>query len=181
MAAPIGNSNGVKWTTEQDETLKRLYADHLLSCTAIARWFPGKSRNSIIGRVHRLQLPLRGNGKGQRAPRNIQRKSTAGLRISLGKVPAALRVPTGKVRALVPRRSEIELRCAAIEPLHIPLGELTKDNCHWPYGDGPFSFCGHARFQGSYCAAHFYLSIGPGTPGERAANHVSRRQLEGMR
>ncbi len=169
MGAPIGNLNGVKWTTEQDEILKRLYAEGV-SCRNIASYIPGKTRNSVIGRVHRMKLPLRGQNRRDPDKPVIRKKRT-----NLGR-PGLLRPNQPR-----PSKDETVMRCAAIEPHHIALSDLTKDNCHWPYGDGPFTFCGHDRFLKSYCAAHFFLSIGPGTPSERAADSVSRGRLEGVR
>jgi hypothetical protein len=35
--------------------------------------------------------------------------------------------------------------------------ELAADQCKWPYGDGPFVFCGHPVPEGvrNYCPHHF--------------------------
>lgn len=165
--APKGNTNGLKWSPEQDDLLKKLYAEQL-SCSAISKQIVGKSRNAVIGRIHRMGLT--GREPVQRPSRNATRRVS-------GRKP-------GGLTSVTLRRAKIdmpELRCDAVEPLHIGLGDLTEDNCHWPYGDGPFTFCGHVKFQGSYCAPHYFLSIGPGTPGERAAARVPRRILEGAR
>ena len=39
---------------------------------------------------------------------------------------------------------------------HVDLLELEPGQCRWPYGDGPFTFCGcpTASDDGSYCRAH---------------------------
>jgi GcrA cell cycle regulator len=50
-------------------------------------------------------------------------------------------------------------------------------DCRYPYGGDErgeaITFCGHPQRAGSsYCAAHFDLSIGPGTASERAADRA---------
>lgn len=71
------------------------------------------------------------------------------------------------------------LRCAEVTPLHLSLMDLKPDCCRWPYGgypgNDPITFCGHPMFMRSYCMAHYQLSIGNGTPSERAAHRVSER------
>lgn len=168
------------WTAHEDEKLKTLYADRL-SCAAIANYFPNKSRNAIIGRVHRLKMPLRGGGtKPPRAARSTpypweeagKSKSTYYRSRSAEQLPP-------KPKIIRPPREETELRCDAIDPLSIPLSDLHANQCRWPYGDGPFTFCGHEIFQGSYCGGHFFLSIGAGTGSERAAHKVAKSKLQG--
>lgn len=42
-----------------------------------------------------------------------------------------------------------------IEPKHLELFELEPQDCRWPYGDKPFTFCGHQHNVGSsYCSYH---------------------------
>jgi GcrA cell cycle regulator len=48
------------WTAERVEQLKALYAAGL-SCGEIAARMGGITRNAVLGKVHRLGLPLRGN------------------------------------------------------------------------------------------------------------------------
>lgn len=64
-----------------------------------------------------------------------------------------------------------------------PLLELGKRECHWPddepNADGLITFCACRTFDGSsYCEAHEILSRGFGTPSERAAHKVGKRELE---
>lgn len=54
-----------------------------------------------------------------------------------------------------------DCRDAEIAPLHVGLLDLKPGACRYPYGDGPFTFCGHGTLAGkSYCAAHQRLSYG---------------------
>jgi hypothetical protein len=63
----------MKWTDERVELLKKLWADGLLSASQIAAELGGISRNSVIGKVHRLGLSGR-----PRAPRKPRRRPALG-------------------------------------------------------------------------------------------------------
>lgn len=59
--------------------------------------------------------------------------------------------------------------------LNVTLFENT--GCMWPVNDGgPYLFCGHVKFKGSYCQHHHVRSMGSGTEGERRALSVLRAQ-----
>lgn len=52
-----------------------------------------------------------------------------------------------------------QIRCAEVLPRHLSLLELEPDDCRYPYGEGPITFCGRAkRENSSYCPAHFDLT-----------------------
>jgi len=75
------------------------------------------------------------------------------------------------------------LRCVEIVPRHLGLVDLEPCDCRYPYGGDEegeaITFCGHPRREGSsYCAPHFHLTRGPGTPAERAAGTVLLRLVE---
>jgi GcrA cell cycle regulator len=77
------------------------------------------------------------------------------------------------------------LRCADVVPRHLSLIDLERCDCRYPYGGDADSetitFCGHPRRRGSsYCAAHFKLSIGPGTAAERDADRVLLKIAEAV-
>jgi GcrA cell cycle regulator len=76
-----------------------------------------------------------------------------------------LRIISGfkSLRVIKTTTSEVgPLRCAEIEPLHVDMLDLSRDQCHYPYGDGPFTFCGQPAHQGSsYCTAHHFLCWTP--------------------
>ena len=54
----------MNWTDERVEMLKKLWADGL-SASQIAAQLGGVSRNAVIGKVHRLNLPGRAKSGGQ--------------------------------------------------------------------------------------------------------------------
>lgn len=46
-----------------------------------------------------------------------------------------------------------------LKPKHISLFQLTNATCKWPFGDGPFTFCGQPSVTGfPYCAHHKALA-----------------------
>lgn len=160
------------WTAEQTEELKRLYGEGL-SCSAIAAVM-GKSRNAVIGRAHRIGLERRGAGKRAEIEVGDRRGSKSPPREKTNTPP--------RVRTIRPPQEQITERVAAVEPLHIGLLDLESHHCRYPYGDTPnITFCGHQVFAGfSYCAPHFFLCTGLGTPSERAATDISKRVREAV-
>ena len=57
--------SGCNWDDESTEKLRRLWAEGL-SARKIAVQIPGATRNSVIGKAHRLGLPAR--AKSTRKP-----------------------------------------------------------------------------------------------------------------
>lgn len=42
-----------------------------------------------------------------------------------------------------------------VVPLNIDLGDLKNSQCRYPYGEGPYTFCGHpVKEKSPYCADH---------------------------
>ena len=156
MNFPFPNAtfvNAPGWTDERVARLKEVYKDGL-SCSQIAALLGFVSRNAVIGKVHRLGLERRGSNYSGNQRSKPGRKPQ----------PRVERSPVIQFRPKVRHESpELKaMRCAEIEPLHIGIDALTFENCHWPYGDGPFTFCGHISLKGrSYCEAHFALSTKP--------------------
>jgi GcrA cell cycle regulator len=77
------------------------------------------------------------------------------------------------------------LRCIEIEPRHLPLLELERGDCRFPYGgdkDGQaVTFCGHPRRTGSsYCTPHFHLSRSLDVAEERALSAAPLRLVDAV-
>lgn len=155
------------WTEERVGQLKELYANGM-SCSRIAAELrSGITRNAVIGKVHRLGLEKRGQGrreKTERKPRVYKKRShQPKVRI----VPAngnsnQFRVIQVSTTALA------ALRCVEVTPRGLTLLELQKNDCRYPYGDSDFTFCGHPKLEGSsYCPEHFALT--QPLPSERRA------------
>jgi hypothetical protein len=132
------------WPDERVEQLKKLYADGY-SCAQIAGHLGHATRNAVIGKVHRLGLTRSGRlvpKAGVRAPREAKKPAKGGFN------PFEARWQPKKPA------EPIAIRCAAVEPRHLSAPEAGK--CKYPYGDGPFTFCGHDTAR-SYCDLHHEL------------------------
>jgi GcrA cell cycle regulator len=153
------------WTDERVELLKKLWADGL-SASRIAAELGGVSRNSVIGKVHRLGLSGRAKSASTSVPR--QRKPRTHQHM--------MRIARPGVRgntALAPLHvfeTELEPEPEVIENI-VPMGqrctilELTDSTCRWPIGDpsaADFFFCGGKTIEGlPYCGYHSRVAYQP--------------------
>jgi GcrA cell cycle regulator len=143
-----GNHNAAKWEPEHDEALRRNRSEGLSGAQSAAalndKFHTGYSRNSVIGRLHRLGLT---EPMAKRIPRGVVTRKNPERKPRL--VPPTL-----------PPSKQIESRTADVIPLHLPLADLKPHDCRYPFGDAaPFSFCGHGRMAGSsYCFEHLCLT-----------------------
>jgi GcrA cell cycle regulator len=139
------------------------------------------SRNAAIGRARRMGLasPARPGELPGHWPK-LPPKAKAPLR----QKPQQRRVPEFlRPMPVFPRVHTAPLRCVEIVPRHLRLVDLERADCRYPSGGDEegeaITFCGHPRREGSsYCAPHFHLTRGPGTPSERAAGTVLLRLVE---
>jgi hypothetical protein len=144
----------VSWTEKDDDTLSDLYAKGLTSSQIGARM--GRSRNSIIGRVHRLGLQ---KTRGITQPKLAHKVTKPVKHIKLAPVaksltPAYFYVPK-------PVSPECPKQTVGIysypKPPHfkgVSLIALEPDECRYPYEntDGVIEFCGQRRKpDSSYC------------------------------
>lgn len=107
------------------------------------------SRNACISRAIRMGLPSANPRPTERKPR----ESSDGVVRS--KPKAKINLPS------INKIAELRLQCVEIVPLRLSIIDLERCQCHWPYGDGPITFCGHPAEEGaSYCLPHYCLSIG---------------------
>jgi GcrA cell cycle regulator len=166
----------MNWTDERVEKLKRLWAEGL-SASQIAAQLGGVSRNAVIGKVHRLNLPGRAKAGGTVAASRTAKRSTSAPRApSYASRVAATRTVTRPVGATV-MKEEIEIE-ASQELVYVPatnvvvpisrklaLTELTERTCKWPVGDpltDDFHFCGCESPDNSpYCNYHAKLAYQP--------------------
>lgn len=156
-----------KWPPEHDEALQKHFAAGL-SFAQIAAKLHGEfgasySRNSCIGRAHRLKLSQAEKPQAKPVARREKRE-----------IMVPVRKRNGHLLPAIPRE-EIDIRCAEVVSRNLTIYELNDDTCKWPFGDAaPYSFCGCQTFPGfPYCAEHVALGTSPGTRSERAAHHVS--------
>ena len=121
--------------------LARLWADGL-PASQIAQQLTGElTRSAILGMVHRTPelRAMRSESQRRNPSSRKPRREPAGPR------PRTLNLPTFRlpVEPVIP-----------IVPLHISLCDLNSKNCHWPLGDGPYTFCGHSTKHAPYCGYH---------------------------
>jgi GcrA cell cycle regulator len=165
------------WTPEHCEAL-RAYLTNGLSYSEAARTINASfktaySRSAVIGRAKRMGLASSDRPKHATSP--MQRPQAG--RQKREREPRKTAEP---VRPVVEPTQPVKLRCVGVSPRLVSLAQLEPGDCRYPYGGDhegeAITFCGHPRSDGSsYCAPHFQLTLGPGTPSERAAGPVLLR------
>lgn len=129
------------------------------TATKIAEQIPGTTRNSVLGKAHRLNLPVRANltERRPRPPWDPNRDP----RRKVEKVPKPEREAAAKKVRAAPRvfafRAQIPIRKKAVAPefLGLELIELERNACRYPHGEGPYFFCGQpSEPTSSYCSYH---------------------------
>ena len=135
------------WTQAENETLRELWAQKL-SAAEIMQHLPGRTRNSILGRIHRLGLS---------SPK--PNKFHPGAPKPKVKISPTRTYPT---RPPIPMPA---LRDAPAVPRFIGIMDLADATCRYPMGeptDDTFAYCGnHTQAGSSYCAAHHSLCYRP--------------------
>lgn len=124
-----------------------------MTLSAIGRMF-GISRNAVIGAIDRYRK--------ERGLPSVKAARSGGAIGKAAEYPPAPEIepaekPPPKPKRLRGRPSRQSL-CSVV-PLHKTMAELRRKECAYPYGDGPFTFCGHpiADDCPSYCPDHHAL------------------------
>lgn len=66
-------------------------------------------------------------------------------------------IPTRNIIMGKIHRLGIQRKSQVLQP--VPLDKLTSGQCRWPFGDGPFVFCGvRVQFGRSYCEEHHAMA-----------------------
>jgi GcrA cell cycle regulator len=134
------------WTSEQDNQLRELHTTGM-SFSDIGDAM-GVTRNAAIGRAHRLYLPPKRDKSAPRKPRNRSpNRSKAEPRISKRRMAMTFKD---------------KLACPDSQPVGTKsLLDLAPDECRWPFGDRPYTFCGRkAVDELPYCAGHARIAYG---------------------
>lgn len=126
------------WTDDTVERLTKLWAEGYSESTV--GQMLGLSRGQVSGKLARLNLPT------------PERKlSRAGAPRSARKAESAPKRKKSLFEMFVPR-PEHDM---AEKALHIAFLDLQPHHCRYPYGNGPYTFCGHPQVAGSsYCDDH---------------------------
>jgi GcrA cell cycle regulator len=177
----------MNWTDERVERLKKLWADGL-SASQIAAQLGGVSRNAVIGKVHRLNLPGRAKSGGQasvrtkrataapRAPNYANRSATQATR-TVSRTSGGAATGAALQQDLDVVAAE-ELDTRPVDDVVVPISrrltlvELSERTCKWPIGDplqDGFHFCGNDSGEASpYCGYHAKLAFQPSSERRRA-------------
>lgn len=170
----------MSWTDERVERLTKLWAEGL-SASQIAAELGGVSRNAVIGKVHRLNLPGRAKSGGSSASRSkrVASGSRSGYGSSRSTVTRSIPRTSGatalKQEVIADAIAEIDTRPVedVVVPIFrkLPLTELTEKTCKWPVGDplqDDFYFCGADCDDSSpYCSYHSKLAFQPAAERKR--------------
>lgn len=181
------------WTATEDARLEILWNEGH-STNKIASMMPGRTKNAIVGRSHRLELPARPspiNFSGEKRPHQIKR---AGLQT----LPAlkSLEIQTKQAHPVAqptklkhPDRAKLGARATHAIPVQVVAPpepnppRLSKSPCCWPFGDPGkpgFRFCGDASRLGKpYCPTHCAVAYRPYDGGDLAPWLSNRRGMGG--
>ncbi|CAD7052452.1 GcrA cell cycle regulator [Pseudorhizobium endolithicum] len=175
----------MNWTDERVEKLKRLWAEGL-SASQIAAQLGGVSRNAVIGKVHRLNLPGRAKAGGSATSTRAVKRPAPSARPANYPARSVTRTVTRTVGATA-LKEEIDIAAEEIEfvppsnvvvPISrkLALTDLTERTCKWPMGDplkDDFHFCGVDASEASpYCGYHARLAYQPVADRRKAAVRV---------
>ncbi len=177
----------MQWTDERVEKLKRLWAEGL-SASQIAAQLGGVSRNAVIGKVHRLNLPGRAKAGGSssaarpakrpaQTPRPAAFQNRPAANTSARTVTRTAGATALKEEIEVEAYEEVEVRRSlnVVVPIsrRLALTELTERTCKWPIGDpmkDDFHFCGcEIADSAPYCTYHAKLAYQPVSERRKAA------------
>lgn len=142
------------WTDEAVEELKRMW-DRGMTTGQIAKAL-NVTKNSIIGKVHRLCLTARPSPI-KKAPGAKADKKTAGA-AKPAKEEKNKKSPVSSPLSVSDEKVSGSAENKAAEETNIPLVKLDNHTCRWPLGDprdDDFCFCGkHVKTGQTYCEEH---------------------------
>jgi GcrA cell cycle regulator len=166
--------NTPSWPKAHEELLVEMWNNKIparrIALKLLDVFHQAYSRNAVIGKARRLGMPRREQGK-------IALTVVPALTNKNGN-PAAERKrpftpPKKKITVVAQTHVVVAQPCRPMPqfvteaPTTPPCSfwELTSTSCKWPFGDGPFEFCGAKRFgKLPYCAHHCRKSYaGPKT------------------
>lgn len=158
------------WTADDDEMLRKFYAKGETASMIAARFPDERSRNAVIGRIHRLGLTPSRNGRPRTLTQSRVMKPTRvtdGRNMHSGQAAARpthklcknsiIEAPSAeRLKELADKmRQELDRIEASAPPVGgIELLDLEPHHCRYPFGE-PIRFCGATKVAGSsYCAEH---------------------------
>jgi hypothetical protein len=133
------------WTPEMDARLRELHAEglkfRLIAAGINAEFETTLTRNSCIGRAHRLNLPVRAKPT---EPVKKSKRERGQYKARLAPIP-----PPVQLRQSPP-----------LIPGRLTMLQLTRFTCRWPSGDRPpYTYCGDKIAGGGpFCREHAELA-----------------------
>jgi len=177
------------WTNKREDMLRALWADGNSARQCAIVLGGGITRNAVIGKVYRLQLPPRKTvtPKPRKRAWSDESRAAMSLKMTVRNLSRKRPVETEEViadRVVLPTPAAFTPAPEAARgdawtalPGTTPIGmmALSQDTCRWPIGDElPFTFCGCSVATGSvYCAEHRRRGTGIGTAEERRAKRAA--------
>jgi GcrA cell cycle regulator len=159
------NATPRPWGEAEDAALAKMWAEGLNAAQIARALGTGRSRNAVVGRLHR-------RGLSRRADPNRRLRS----------LPRPPSIPRIKAEPYSPAAEPISPLGAGVSLME--LGDLT---CRYPLGDPQepsFTFCGRTRDRDCpYCIGHARIAYTPVTKRqkrstERLANWLDRRSFK---
>jgi hypothetical protein len=141
------------WSDVEKQSAARLWAAGW-TAGKIAETMPGRSRNAIIGIVHRMKLAKRPN-----PVRTTERTAEQKWVVALGKAPRRERVKKLALQAQPkPPATVVQFPPKPKPPVRGVARYTGGDGCQWLEGERPtWTKCGCARFIGSsWCESHYH-------------------------
>jgi GcrA cell cycle regulator len=164
---------GLTWTKERIERLKELWTEGLSASQIAAELGEGVSRNSVLGKAHRLGL-AQGERKGASMPRPRNPPHSPDPAPAAEPPPQNKPDPAPMMSDRPPAEAaELPHRDEAVVPRSegVTIMELREGVCRWPLGDPTtpeFRYCGARAVEGlPYCAHHAQMAYQPATERKR--------------
>lgn len=176
------------WNDDEDKLLIDLHKKGY-SASKIAQSIFGKSRNAVIGRIHRLGLAREGLVMSNIAARHAERRFAEGKSLKRGRPHAIVKKAAPVVAKPLPAPAEPYVEPSTDDVATRTLVTLERDECRWPIGDPKteaFGFCGCKIVPGlPYCDRHRHRAYQPVSPARKSIQDsvpadVSVRQREGV-
>lgn len=152
------------WTDERVGDLKRLWIEGL-SAAEIARRLRWVTRNSVIGKLHRLGFSGRETPSAPRATRPRAPRPRA-ISTRVAPAPRAAKPPAAPILKVVP------MLCEPVELL-----DLQPHHCRYPVNqDGAdYLACGSRKVDGKpYCVDHSRLAFQKAQPTDNTRKEAAR-------
>jgi hypothetical protein len=170
------------WSQAEDAALTALATDpnrwsaQQIGSLLARQGFRLRSRAAVLGRLHRLKIPIRPRLPASEAAQIISRRKNSMVRRAFlakmgGEEPARhpsdrVKRPHYGVKDIPPhdfKKPDVRITGKHASPdaeaLALPLEALDSKMCHFPYGiKAPFQFCGLPTDGRQYCEKHLKLT-----------------------